>query len=99
EYVALCELGKEVMFLKQVHMFIQPLCKDYPIPVFEDNDGAIKIAKKVISGGRTKHIDIRYHYVRQLEREGKIAIEYLQTEFQHADRFAKCLSKKSFNRH
>ncbi|CAM9660910.1 unnamed protein product, partial [Choristocarpus tenellus] len=75
------------------------LCKDYPVSVFEDNDGAIKIAKKVVSGGRTKHIDTRYHYVRQLEREGKIEIGYLQTEFQHADPFTKGLSKKSFNRY
>ncbi|CAM9782356.1 unnamed protein product [Choristocarpus tenellus] len=99
ENVALCELGKEVMFLKQVHMFMQPQCKDYSVLVFEDNGGAIKFSQKTVSGGRTRHIDVRYHYVRHLERERKVKIGYVPTKFQHAVRFAKGWSKEVFNRH
>ncbi|CAM9397815.1 unnamed protein product [Choristocarpus tenellus] len=98
EYVSLCDLAKEVMFLQQVQYFLEPV-HEYCVRLFEDNSGAIKLAEKTASGGRTKHIDIRYHYVRNLVKEGKVKIMYVNSGEQHGDLFTKSLSGNVFEFH
>ena len=44
----------------------QPELASETIGLFEDKQGAIAIAENPISGGRTKHIDVRYHFIREL---------------------------------
>ncbi|CAM9314851.1 unnamed protein product, partial [Choristocarpus tenellus] len=96
EYVSLCDLAKEIIFLQQVQYFLEPIVHEYCIRLFEDNSGAIKLAEKTASGGRTKHIDIRYHYVRNLVKEGKAEIVYVNSGEQHGDLFTKSLSGNVF---
>ena len=65
EYIALTEVTREVIFLRQILDFIEPSREARAVTIFEDNDGAIKLAENPICKNRTKHIDARYHFVRE----------------------------------
>ena len=58
--------AKTALFTKAVLDFLQPELASEIIDLFEDNQGAIAIEENPITGGRTKHIDVRYHFVREL---------------------------------
>ena len=62
----------------------------------EDNQGAIAIAKKNIAHARTKHIDIRYHFVREVVQKGLVDLRYCPTHQMIADLLTKPLSKGQF---
>ena len=62
----------------------------------EDNQGTISIAKNPVNHGRTKHIDIQYHYIREAVLEGIVDIKYCPTSEMIADIFTKPLSKGRF---
>ncbi len=64
--------------------------------VMEDNQGTIVIAKNPVGHARTKHIDIRYHYVREVIQEGVITLEYCPTETMTADLLTKLLPRSRF---
>ena len=62
----------------------------------EDNQGTITIAKNPVSHTRTKHIDIRYHYVHEAVQKGEIILQYCSTETMNADLLAKYLPRSGF---
>ena len=61
-----------------------------------DNLSAINISKNPIQHSRTKHIDIRHHFIRELVEEKIIALEHVTTEMQLADIFTKALDANQF---
>ena len=66
EYVAMAQGVKTALFTKAVWDFLQPGFANETIELFEDNQGAITIAENPISWGRTKNIDVRYHFITEL---------------------------------
>ena len=66
--------------------------------ILEDNQGAIAIAKNPVDHSRTKHIDIRYHYIRECVRNGQIELRYCPKNDMKADILTKPLTKQSVNR-
>ena len=63
-----------------------------------DNQAAIKMAKNDASGNRTKHIDIKYHIVRDLVADQSISLRYCPTEEMTADILTKPLGRVAFSR-
>jgi hypothetical protein len=63
-----------------------------------DNQGSIAIAKDPVHHGRTKHIDIRYHYIREKYREKLFDMVYCPTNEQLADIFTKALAQSTFKK-
>ena len=61
-----------------------------------DNQSAITLSKNPIHHNRTKHIDTRYHFVRQCVEDKKIEIDFVRTKDQLADIFTKALGKMKF---
>lgn len=61
------------------------------ITLFCDNTSAINISKNPVQHSRTKHIDIRHHFIRELVEDGIIALDHIETEHQKADLFTKPL--------
>ena len=61
-----------------------------------DNQGSQSLANNPENHQRMKHIDIQYHYVRELVETGAIAIEYCPTRLMLADILTKPLSKTVF---
>jgi transposase InsO family protein len=53
--------------------------------IYEDNQGAIALSKNPVRRQRCKHIDIKYHFLREVLISGKIDIVYCQTEHMLAD--------------
>jgi hypothetical protein len=61
-----------------------------------DNQGAIALAKNPHLHERSKHIDISYHHIRDLEERNKLKITYVPTAEMVADGFTKPLEKIAF---
>ena len=75
--------------------------KDYGIkfkhvPLFCDNESAIKMTNNLVQHSRTKHIDVRHHFIRDHQQKGDISIESIGTEDQLADIFTKPLDEKRY---
>lgn len=66
--------------------------------IFCDNSSAIKLSKNAVLHGRSKHIQVRYHYLRELVSDGVIELEYCSTEEQIADMMTKPLKLEAFEK-
>ena len=91
EYGAMAQGAKTALFTKAVLDFLQPELANETIGLFEDNQGAIAIAENPISGGRTKRIDVRYHFIREMVERKDLDIQYTESSDQHADILTKPL--------
>ena len=92
EYVAMAETVKGVLFLQQVWCFMLPGVETPCVPVFEDNEGAGQLAQNPVTNSNSKHIDARYHFLRELVANGTISITHVRSAWQHADFLTKPLS-------
>jgi hypothetical protein len=90
EYIALNEAGKTTVFLYEILQTIDPQDR-LPITIYEDNEGTRKFAHNPQFHKRSKHIDTRYHYVRQLLDDNLIADEYIKSADMAADMLTKPL--------
>lgn len=99
EYVAMSDVGKEILFLRQVWRFMLPKAGMPCIPLFEDNEGAIQIAKHPISNSNSKHIDVRHHFLRELVERKEIKVVHVASQYQHADFLTKALPVRDFEFH
>jgi hypothetical protein len=98
EYVAISEVCAEIVFLKQVLEFMEVKLK-LPIIVNVDNVGAIYLANNAVSGPRMKHVDIRYHFVRDLIEDGVVEVTFVRSEENDSDVFTKNLGEELFKKH
>ena len=64
-----------------------------PFTIFEDNIPCIRIAEEPREHQRTKHIDIKYLFIRDMIKQKKLKVKYLCTQNQIADMFTKPLVK------
>ncbi|CAB1101640.1 unnamed protein product [Ectocarpus sp. CCAP 1310/34] len=80
EYIAAGEGVKEALFVRGVLSFIAPETSGATIRVREDNEGALALVHNPFSSARSKHIDVRFHFIRELFKAGKITADYISTE-------------------
>lgn len=67
-----------------------------PVTIYIDNKSAIDLAKNPVFHGRSKHIDVRYHFIRECVNRGEIVISYIRSEKQCADILTKAMSTAKF---
>ncbi|KAJ9535657.1 hypothetical protein OSB04_un001191 [Centaurea solstitialis] len=67
------------------------------IPIYCDNTSAIAIANNPVLHSKTKHIEVRYHFIRDHVMNGDIELHFVPTEYQLADLFTKPLDVTRFN--
>jgi hypothetical protein len=67
-------------------------------PLYTDNTGALTNIKGSPASQRTKHIDVRYHRIRDEVQLGRIAPFYVPTAENPADAFTKALAKPAFHK-
>jgi hypothetical protein len=67
--------------------------------LFEDNQGAVEMAKVPKMHPRTKHLNIKYHFFRQFVQRGIIQVHHIAGTEQAADIFTKALDLLSFHKH
>lgn len=90
EYVALSDAVKDVLWLRKLSVELG-LTEEPSVDVRCDNQAAIKLVENDKFSHRTKHIDIRYHLVKDCQKRGEIKITYQPTESNLADIFTKPL--------
>jgi hypothetical protein len=66
------------------------------VPLLCDNESAIKLTNNPVQHARTKHINVRHHFIRDHKQKGGICIESVGIKDQLADIFTKSLDKKRF---
>jgi hypothetical protein len=98
EYVAVSEVCREILFVAQVMEFLGLTVKR-PIVVRVDNVGAIYLANNQTTSQRTKHVDVRYHFVREYIEDGTVEIIFVKSKDNDADIFTKNLDGEAFWRH
>ena len=96
EHVSLAGVIKEVLFLRQAWRFMLPDVGMPCIPVFEDNEGAVQLAKNPITNSNSKHIDVRHHVLRDLVRRRNKSMIHVTSSVQHADFLTKAIPRESF---
>jgi hypothetical protein len=68
------------------------------VPLLCDNESVIRMTDNPIEHGHTKHIDIRYHFLRDHQQRGDIEIAYVSTHNQLANIFTKPLDENTFSK-
>jgi hypothetical protein len=92
EYIATTHATKEALWIRTfISEITRPLTR--PIILNCDNQSAIAISKNDEHHARTKHIDIRYHFIRSVSAEGLIELKYVPTDDNPADMFTKALAR------
>ncbi|BFG32621.1 hypothetical protein CerSpe_188960 [Prunus speciosa] len=95
EYVAAVACACQSIWMKRVFNHFSP-SQSKCITVFCDNSSAIKLSKNPVLHGRSKHIDVRFHFLRNLTRDGVVELKYCGTSEQLADIMTKPLKLESF---
>ena len=90
EYYSLSECSKQCIWYLNLLRELNINTKTIEINV--DNKAAIFIATNELTNQKTKHIDIRYHYVRELIKENKIKLRYINSKLNIADGLTKYLN-------
>jgi len=100
EYAALAEISREIIYIRRLltHMGFKKFVKD-PIRVYCDNQSAIELSKNAVFHKRSKHVDINFHFVRELVERGEISVKFLRTDLMLADILTKSLSKAKHDNH
>lgn len=80
-----------MQLLKDLHQQIH-----YAIPLYCDNESAIRLADNPFSHARTKHVEVHYHFVRGKVLLGETELKHINTKDQVADLFTKGLSDNIF---
>ena len=78
EYVALGSATQEAIWLRRLMTDLN-IRQTKPTTIREDNQGAIAMTKNPVGHKRTKHIDIKHHFIREAVSAGTIALEYCPT--------------------
>jgi hypothetical protein len=94
ELVALCDGVKNLLGTIQVIQDFIPA--ELPVAVHVDNQGSIAIGTNEIHNRRTKHIDVRYFFTRELVDDKKVDIVYINTKDNPADPLTKLLTAPTF---
>ena len=91
EYIALAAAVQEGMYLTQMIKDTREVSG--PFLIFEDNQGTIAMSKNLLNHQRSKHIDVRYHFIRNAQNAGKTIIKYCLTADMVADLMTKSVTK------
>ena len=96
EYIALSSATHTVSWLRRLLSQLGFLDENLPTCIFEDNQAAISIGEQEGLSQRTKHIDVRHHYIRDKIADGTVYLEYISTDHMLADFFTKSLDGTRF---
>ncbi|GJZ79695.1 retrovirus-related pol polyprotein from transposon TNT 1-94 [Tanacetum coccineum] len=95
EYVAVSIAATQAVWLQRMLCDLKQEQQGATL-IYCDSSSAIAMTRNPIMHGRTKHIEIKYHYIRELVARGKITLELCRSMDQLADLFTKALPKTRF---
>ena len=92
--MALSDCGRQVIWVRQLLGEIGYHLK--PTPIAGDNQGSIFIASNPVTEKRSKHIEIRYHYIREIVRRKLVDVVFIDGAENPADLLTKNLGHEKF---
>ena len=99
EYIALSECAREVVYLRGILGFLGMIEDRGATVIREDNQGAIDLVGNPVHHRRTKHMEVKWHYVRHVEEKGEIDVQKVHTDDNRADILTKATDRETFVRH
>ncbi|CAA9993736.1 unnamed protein product [Nesidiocoris tenuis] len=96
EYMSLSAATQEALWLRGISLELMPASCIGPTRIFVDNEGARKLALNGAYQARTKHIDVRHHFVRERIQKKEIELEYIPSAEMVADSLTKPLDAEKF---
>ena len=96
EYMAMCQAVKEAVWLSGL---LEDLGIELqsPLIIYGDNQGALALAQNPDTHPCSKHVDIQYHFTRDLVCAGRIAVKYIPTKLMIANALTKPLPQPQFS--
>ena len=98
EYMAISDAGKEALWLRNLYSTLH-YKQQKATTIWEDNKSCILLTKHNKFHARSKHIDIKYHHIREQVESGTLIVRYKPTEEMSADIFTKALGRAKFEGH
>ena len=95
EYMALASAAQEAMLMRQLMADLKNRPTRATI-IYEDNQSTIRMANNPQFHGRAKHIDIKYHFIREQTQNGTVELRYCPTKDMIADMLTKGLTQHQF---
>jgi hypothetical protein len=99
EYIALTHVAKEAVWLRSLIGELRQNLELEPTLIYEDNQSCIALAKNPIFHARSKHIDIRHHFIHDRVESKEIELKYMSTNEMIADALTKALPHPRFVQH
>lgn len=98
EYMSVTDACREVLWIRQLLEELSIFQKD-ATTIYEDNNGCIKLANNPLILSRSKHIDIRHHFIRQTITNGKVKLLAIPSAENRSDIMTKAIPRPLFERH
>ena len=95
EYIALSVAVREVVWLHKLMTYLFDHEMD-PTIIHCNNQSCVKLSENPVFHDRSKHIEIKYHYIRDMVQRKEVHVQYLPTHEQIVDIFTKPLAKTEF---
>jgi hypothetical protein len=95
EYIAACSASCEAIWLQKLFIGLFDLEMEATV-ILCDNQSCIKMTENPVFHDKSKHIEIRYHYIRDMVQRGAIKLRYVSMDEQVADVLTKPLSRVKF---
>ncbi|GJU53382.1 hypothetical protein Tco_1227096 [Tanacetum coccineum] len=95
EYIALSGCCTQILWMRS--QLTDYGLKFNKIPMYYDNKSAITLCCNNVQHSRSKHIDVRYHFIKEKVENGLVELNFVRTEYQLADIFTKALPRERFN--
>ncbi|BAU02899.1 hypothetical protein VIGAN_11249500 [Vigna angularis var. angularis] len=95
EYVAASWSVRHAIWLRNLLQSLE-IMQEEKVLIRVDNRSAIELAKNPVNHERSKHIDVRFHFIREKLKEGSVELEHVESKKQIADIFTKPLPTRSF---
>ena len=97
EYVVVCEVAKEAVWLKKFFFDLGVLrMKQVLIALFYDNSGVVAQSKDLRNHKKGKHIETKYHIIRDIVGRGDVVVAEIDSASNLADPFTKALPQRNF---
>ena len=94
-YVATCSASCEAVWLRKLLTELFDLPSE-ATSIFCDNQSYVKLSENPVFHDRSKHIEIKYHYMRDMVQRGEVKLQYVAMDEQIADVLTKPLSRVNF---
>lgn len=95
EYMAASSASSQAVWIKRILVDLH-LVPEHPTTIYCDNNSTIAMTKNLVFHARTKHIEIRHHYIRGLVQDGQVELQFYPSSEQVADIFTNALPLATF---